>query len=186
MRDAGMDDDRYSSVDDEMMITPKHKPEEQNVSNDNGETAAAVYGDASASKAGSLEGDSGAPIRYNEETSGEITPSAAIYGDAEASDIYKEETAAEIAPPTPFRRHIDAGVPVEDTDSDSVTAGTGIGIAALVLSILSLFTMPILFGAAGIILGFIAQRKGSLSLGAWSIGIGALSIIIGIFIMPFF
>jgi hypothetical protein len=55
-----------------------------------------------------------------------------------------------------------------------------------VLSILSLFFLPIILGAAGIILGFIARRKGALTLGAWAIGIGVVSIIVGTFILPFF
>ena len=41
-------------------------------------------------------------------------------------------------------------------------------------------------GAAGIIIGFIARRRGATGLGAWAIGIGAVSIIVGIFILQFF
>jgi hypothetical protein len=60
------------------------------------------------------------------------------------------------------------------------------GTLALALAILSLFVLPILFGAAGIVLGFVARRRGAIGLGAWAIGIGAVSIVIGIFILPFF
>jgi hypothetical protein len=60
------------------------------------------------------------------------------------------------------------------------------GYAAIALSILSLFVMPILFGAVGIVLGFMARRRGAEGLGAWAIGIGAISLVIGIFILPFF
>ena len=98
---------------------------------------------------------------------------------------YREETAAEIAAPVPLAR------PTFQERSKSgqgtrTEAGTGMGWAGLILSILSLFVMPILFGAAGIVLGFIARRRGAEGLGAWAIGIGAISIIVGIFILPFF
>lgn len=95
---------------------------------------------------------------------------------------YKEETSAEIAAPVRFDR-----TRTRDYDMDeTATSGRGIGIAALALSILSLFVMPILFGAAGIVLGFIARRRGSEGLGNWAIGLGAISIIVGMFIVPFF
>jgi hypothetical protein len=98
---------------------------------------------------------------------------------------YREETAAEIAAPVPIARpaFLERSKSGEGTGAK---AGTGMGWAALVLSILSLFVMPILFGAAGIVLGFVARRRGAETLGAWAIGIGAVSIIVGIFILPFF
>ena len=94
---------------------------------------------------------------------------------------YREETAAEIAAPVPLVHRRD-----REESRERAEGGTGMGWAALVLSILSLFVMPILFGAAGIVLGFIARRRGAEGLGAWAIGIGALSIVVGIFILPFF
>jgi hypothetical protein len=97
---------------------------------------------------------------------------------------YREETAAEIAAPVPIR--VDRDQSRNLNRSEVETSGKGIGIAALALSILSLFVMPILFGAAGIVLGFIARRKGSEGLGNWAIGLGAVSIIVGMFIVPFF
>jgi hypothetical protein len=97
----------------------------------------------------------------------------------------REETAAEIAAPVSlgqFRKNNNAS---EDAQGGA-QAGTGIGFLALALSIISLFVMPILFGAAGIVLGFIARARGASSTGAWAIGIGVVSIVIGIFIIPFF
>lgn len=94
---------------------------------------------------------------------------------------FKEETAAEIAAPVPSVRR--RGY---DDIRGRAEGGTGTGYVALALSILSLFVLPILFGAAGIVLGFVARRRGAEGLGAWAIGIGAVSIIIGIFILPFF
>lgn len=94
---------------------------------------------------------------------------------------FREETAAEIAAPVPIVRR--RGY---DDIRGRTEGGTGTGYVALALSILSLFVFPILFGAAGIVLGFVARRRGAEGLGAWAIGIGAVSIIIGIFILPFF
>ncbi|MGE6259028.1 hypothetical protein ACQKCU_14150 [Heyndrickxia sporothermodurans] len=95
---------------------------------------------------------------------------------------YHEETAAEIAAPVSLDRERD-----EDRDPEHAhVSGKVIGWSALVLSVLSLFFLPVLLGAAGIILGFVARRRNAETLGAWSIGIGVVSIIIGIFVLPFF
>jgi hypothetical protein len=103
------------------------------------------------------------------------------------SSEFKEETAAEIAAPVSLTRPTFLERSKDGSGAGTGTkAGTGMGWAALALSILSLFVMPILFGAAGIVLGFVARRRGAESLGAWAIGIGAISIIVGIFILPFF
>ncbi|MFE4523500.1 hypothetical protein ACFRCQ_15530 [Cytobacillus firmus] len=101
-------------------------------------------------------------------------------GEADAAD-YSEETAAEIAAPGVYNRSLD-----RDEEKETAAAGRGVGYAALALSILSLFVLPVLFGATGIVLGFIARRRGSESLGGWAIAIGAISIIVGMFILPFF
>jgi len=97
---------------------------------------------------------------------------------------YLEETSAEFAAPTTLNRGRTTN---SGNDGQSMMkAGTGIGWAALIISILSLFVAPILFGAVGIVLGFIARRRGATGLGSWAIGIGAISIIVGMFILPFF
>lgn len=101
---------------------------------------------------------------------------------------HREETAAEFAPQRgfvgerPFADDVD-----RDTDMDGeVTEGRGVGAFAIVLSIISLFFLPVILGAAGIIVGFIARRNGATGLGNWAIGIGALSIILTLFFSPFF
>jgi hypothetical protein len=71
-------------------------------------------------------------------------------------------------------------------NEDDVTAGRGVGTFAIVLSILSLFFLPVLLGAAGIVVGFVSRRYGSTSLGNWAIGIGAISILMTVFFSPFF
>jgi len=96
---------------------------------------------------------------------------------------YNEETAAEIAAPvnaTGTRENANT-----QTAGDTATGGAGLGWLALALSIISLFVMPMLMGIAGIIIGFIARRRGANGLGAWAIGIGALSIILSTLILPF-
>ncbi|MFS0861575.1 DUF4190 domain-containing protein [Fredinandcohnia sp. 179-A 10B2 NHS] len=105
---------------------------------------------------------------------------------ANADSSYNEETAAEVAGPInygPARRESNN---TGNNTGDNAMSGTGLGWLALALSIISLFVMPVLMGAAGIIIGFIARRRGATGLGAWAIGIGAVSIIVGIFILPFF
>ncbi|MEC1684942.1 DUF308 domain-containing protein [Bacillus mojavensis] len=104
------------------------------------------------------------------------------------NDGFFEETAAEIA--EPFRasdrsddRSDDQG---NDRSGSNVNEGRGIGYIALALSIISLFVLPVLLGAAGIIVGYIARRRGAQSLGAWAMGIGVVSLVLGIFIIPFF
>jgi hypothetical protein len=97
-------------------------------------------------------------------------------------DDFMEESAAEIT--APYRENVNNREDNRATDGEGT--GRGIGWLALALSIISLFALPVLMGAAGIILGFIARRRGAEALGAWAIGIGAVSIIVGVFILPFF
>ncbi|MEI2665474.1 DUF4190 domain-containing protein [Rossellomorea sp. LJF3] len=108
-----------------------------------------------------------------------------VYYDNPETDVsrddYREETAAEIAAPMNVSRDFE-----EDAAEDATTSGRVLGYSALALSILSLFILPVIMGAAGIVLGFVARRRGAEMLGAWAIGIGAVSIIVGLFVLPFF
>lgn len=97
---------------------------------------------------------------------------------------YREENAADFAAPKPLRGRANQNEPYA-IDGDE-TGGRGIGITALIVSILSLFILPLLMGIAGVIIGVVARGKGAKSLGTWAIIIGALSIVISIFILPFF
>ena len=85
---------------------------------------------------------------------------------------FMEETASEFAEPARF----------SEKEVDREESGRGVGWLALALSVVSLFLMPVIMGAAGIIFGFIAQRRGAETLGAWAIGIGAVSIILSFFV----
>jgi hypothetical protein len=96
-------------------------------------------------------------------------------GKDEPEHDFMEETATEIA--EPVRRY---------DERDEEANGAGLGWLALALSIISLFIWPVLLGAAGIIVGFIARRRGAETLGAWAIGIGIVAIIVRLFIMPFY
>ena len=108
-----------------------------------------------------------------------------VYYDNPETDVsredYREETAAEIAAPMNVSRDFE-----HDAVEDTTTSGRVLGYSALALSILSLFILPVIMGAAGIVLGFVARRRGAEMLGAWAIGIGAVSIIVGLFVLPFF
>ncbi|WAA10403.1 hypothetical protein [Fervidibacillus albus] len=68
---------------------------------------------------------------------------------------------------------------------ESPTAGRTVGYIALALSILSLFTVPVLFGIGGVIVGVMARNRGARALGTWAIVIGTISTIGGIFLAPF-
>lgn len=100
-------------------------------------------------------------------------------------NTYKEETAAEFTVPQRGNQN-DATGSNRENGSEQRNAGTTLGVTGLALSVLSLFMMPILLGAAGIVLGIIARRRGAKTMGSWAIGVGAVSIIVGIFILPFF
>lgn len=138
--------------------------------------------------------------RTENSTSNSASSQASMNSGQNHSSFANEEYAAEIAPKIIDFNRRDNGsenavrTMTNSTDTstreegmvDNVTSGKGIGGLALALSILSLFVLPIVLGAAGIIIGFIARRRGATTLGAWAIGIGAISIIVGMFVLPFF
>lgn len=128
------------------------------------------------------------PSDNREETSTELVGPVSLKKDPYYHpSAYHVENAAEITAPVPLshRKSYD-NLNDRTHDGEGVTTGRGFGYFALGLSIISLFVMPILFGAAGIVLGFIARSKGAGGLGAWAIGIGIVSIVIGVFITPYF
>jgi hypothetical protein len=107
---------------------------------------------------------------------------------------YREETAAELAtvrgdmtlPENEGPRAIDRDHARSRDERHVREGGKATGVIAIILSVLSLFILPVLFGVAGIIVGFIARRQGANSLGNWAIGIGIVSIVISLFFAPFF
>lgn len=70
-----------------------------------------------------------------------------------------------------------------DIDDDSFAWAGWLGLIA---AIVSLFWMPIVLGAAAIILGVVSRQRDAEILGNASIVIGAAAIVIRLFIMPFF
>lgn len=103
-------------------------------------------------------------------------------------DNYYEESAAEVLPLPAQDRVLNNrdDVDVDRDERADADAGRGMGIFALILSIASFFFLPILLGAAGIIVGFIARRRGANGFGNWAIGLGIASIVISLLFAPFF
>ncbi|MGM9926651.1 MAG: DUF4190 domain-containing protein [Bacillus sp. (in: firmicutes)] len=94
---------------------------------------------------------------------------------------YQEEIAAEIISPYDL-----LGDDSYSQEADQAVRGNLTGYIALFLSILSFFIFPLIFGLLGIVVGFIAQRNGAISLGAWAVFISTLSIILSVFVIPAF
>lgn len=110
---------------------------------------------------------------------------------------YTEETAAEVTPPIRDRATNRSSADdrrkqreyEETAEADNYvrsTAGFGIGTFAIILSVLSLFFMPIFLSVSGIVLGVLARFAGSRTFGNWAIGIGVLSLVLTLFFSPFF
>lgn len=93
------------------------------------------------------------------------------------------ETAAEIAEPIPVRRRSVRDEPDEDSRE---SGASGIGMTGLGLSILSLFLMPYLIAPIGMVLGYLAYRRNSRTLGAWAMIVGAIAILGALIIYPFY
>ena len=96
------------------------------------------------------------------------------------SGIRDEEVAAELTEPA-----IENSKQMNPNREERTNAISSYGWIALALSVLSFFIMPILLGAAGIVLGFVARTRNAVLLGNTAIIIGATSIIIRLFIIPF-
>lgn len=97
-----------------------------------------------------------------------------------AEQIENEEFAAEM---TAFDDHSITNADEVLDSNHSVSSVPGwIGLA---LSILSFFMMPIIIGGAAIIIGFVARNRDAVWLGNAAIAIGAISIIIRLFFIPF-
>lgn len=86
------------------------------------------------------------------------------------------ETAAELTP---------SGVkPVDDPRiEDRAVNGTGIGVTALIVSLLAFFLFPFVLSTVAIILGIVGGKRGSAA-GWWAVGIGAFVLLIRILIFP--
>jgi hypothetical protein len=107
-----------------------------------------------------------------------------------------EEFAAEVAaaPPLVDRRvNEDRLIQPEDdvpneqpVKKDTFEKGRGLGITALILSIVSLFIFNVFLGPIAAIMGIFAYRQGQRSLGIWSIILGTIALFIGISLLTLF
>ncbi|MFD2046082.1 hypothetical protein ACFSTA_12135 [Ornithinibacillus salinisoli] len=90
-----------------------------------------------------------------------------------------EETAAELTADD-YREQR-----VQIDDDEGAEANTAFGWVAIALSIVSFFWLPVIMGAAGIIVGFMARARNADTLGNIAIIAGAISIVFALFIGPF-
>jgi hypothetical protein len=91
--------------------------------------------------------------------------------------LHDEEYATELAEPMGQLSQFD-GIPEP--------INRNWGWSALVVSILSLFIIPVIFGSAGVVLGIIAYFRGNRMLGGWSIAISLISIFTSLVLVPYY
>ena len=156
-----MEKDQYSSIDDEMQLTKEGSEP-------------------------SVVDDQHHERYYNEDKPEDDRRYESGETITNMDNRYQEETSAEISTPPQRIRSYKNDETAEGNGLGNVASrGKAIGVIALIISILSLFMMPFILGIVGIIVSIVARSRGS-NLGTWAIGIGVVSIIVGIFIAPFF
>ncbi|MCT1575889.1 MULTISPECIES: hypothetical protein [Oceanobacillus] len=74
----------------------------------------------------------------------------------------------------------DSEVPEEDANP-----GTFYGWAGIALALISFFVWPIILGSASIIFGFVARSRDIDVLGNIAIGLGVISMVMSLFVIPF-
>ncbi len=129
------------------------------------------------------------PAPENETSSnmeGDSTAATSSSATGNEGQTYQEETAAEIA--TPVREDVrgNNGGNGSQNGSQNAIDGKTWAYSALAVSILSLFVLPVALGILGIVLGFVARNKGATGAGTWAIALGAISLVIGMFVLPFY
>ncbi|MBA4603138.1 DUF308 domain-containing protein [Thermoactinomyces mirandus] len=91
-----------------------------------------------------------------------------------------EEVAQEVSPnPVTMRDHKGEG-----RENGKEAGGSGLGITALILSILAFFVWPFVLSIAGIVVGIFAVRRKS-TLGWWAVAVGIVALIMALFLFPF-
>ncbi|MFP7169717.1 hypothetical protein [Terribacillus sp. 7520-G] len=90
------------------------------------------------------------------------------------------ETSAEISPAQDGYRRSEKEEGNHATDSGKV-----FGYIALILSVAAFFFAPILVGAAGIVFGVLAKRRGADTLGNIALIVSILAIVISLFTAPY-
>ncbi|SPU21999.1 YqfX [Niallia circulans] len=99
--------------------------------------------------------------------------------DNQDENRFNEETASEFSADERLRED-------PEEEADRTDAGKGIGTLALILSITSLFLVPLLLGTAGIICGAVAISRGARGLGIWATAIGIVSVLSTLIFSPYF
>lgn len=84
-----------------------------------------------------------------------------------------EEVAQELTPDN-----------IEENVGSAIESNSAVGWIAIALSVISLFIMPIVLGAAGIIVGFVSRNRGTEWLGNTAIAVGIISLLLSLFIRP--
>ncbi|AJS57720.1 hypothetical protein [Paenibacillus sp. IHBB 10380] len=125
---------------------------------------------------------------HEEEYAAEVAPLPVRGRESRVVDdaVDKEEYAAEVAP-LPVRgresRSVDDAVD-EDIDVDGKT-GTMAGYIGLAVGIAALFMWSIVLGPIAAVTGLYAYSQGSKTTGAWSMGLGILATISYFVLIPF-
>ena len=63
--------------------------------------------------------------------------------------------------------------------------GENVGYVGIIFGVISLFTWPMLFGPIAVVLGYYSYMNKKRTIGAWSIGLGALSTLSYLFMSLF-
>lgn len=119
--------------------------------------------------------DSQVPLNHSEHSKGPDN----VHIDPDSSR--NEEFAAEITADD-YNDVINRDQADDDAHNDVNSTYGWIGLA---LSVVSFFMMPVILGAAGIILGFVSRSRGADTLGNIAIAAGAISILIRFLVLPF-
>jgi hypothetical protein len=117
--------------------------------------------DTSISDKAFLQADAVNPIAMKSNI-GEAQPGADSYEPLDAN----EEFAADMAVSR-----------VEEAGNEEAEPGMTIGLAGLLIALVSLFVLPSILGPAAVVIGFMAFVKGRRSLGVWSMALGVISFV---------
>ncbi len=113
-----------------------------------------------------------------QQTSSQINPH-----DVSEKRTYHEEISQDLGLDNPGARLSPSERLSENRNAEGRTNST-IGWIGVLLSIISLFFAPVLFGGAGIIFGFMSRRRDADFLGNTAIIIGIISIVLSLFFTP--
>ncbi|GGG10500.1 hypothetical protein [Paenibacillus abyssi] len=75
---------------------------------------------------------------------------------------------------------------VSSANASTRAAGRSMGWTALGFAIASWFMWGVLLGATAAVLGFVAYRQGSRSLGVWSISLGLIAVATNLVLIPLY